>query len=285
MNHDELVLQGTADIFAGNESYAERYMKGVLYSNDIISLHEFSGMEGFVSSVANKIKQFISWLWKSMKAVFSYLFSPSKLVYQRVEGTAAIDLIDKDYKLKSGSITNVEMQMNLVISNMDRAIAKLVSDIKSLENDKKKVEEITPLTGLVIGSIESYQEKWGSVKQALESELDKVEKATTVKQFGYAFLKFVDIVNDYFLWSIKNGPHHKAEYKSDYSDLNTVDYINETVKKQVEKVDEKDQPTVGAFFVKAMQVGSTYNMSFQYNKKVLTEIMGKISNKSLFDKK
>jgi len=62
MEHDELIDQGIADVFAGNESYASRYMQGQLYSHDVVSLSHLSGNEGLVSAVWEKIKQFCKWL-------------------------------------------------------------------------------------------------------------------------------------------------------------------------------------------------------------------------------
>jgi len=62
MQHDELIDQGIADIFSGNESYAGRYMQGQLYAHDAVSFSHLSGNEGFIKAIWEKIQQFCKWL-------------------------------------------------------------------------------------------------------------------------------------------------------------------------------------------------------------------------------
>lgn len=73
MDDEELLTEGVSDYIDGNESYACRYLKGVMYSQgDGISLGDINGSEGFMETVWEKIKQFIKWflgLFSSKKDV------------------------------------------------------------------------------------------------------------------------------------------------------------------------------------------------------------------------
>lgn len=71
MEHEELLETGTDDFIDGNESYACRYLRGVMYAaGDGISIGDINGSEGLMSSIWEKIKQFCSW--------FAGLFSGKK---------------------------------------------------------------------------------------------------------------------------------------------------------------------------------------------------------------
>lgn len=62
MQHHQLVSQGLDDIIDGNESYAQRYMQGLYFANDIVSFNDVNGMEGLFQAIWEKIKQFCAWI-------------------------------------------------------------------------------------------------------------------------------------------------------------------------------------------------------------------------------
>ncbi|BEH89636.1 hypothetical protein [Klebsiella phage phiKp_32] len=68
-DHIELVFDGLYDRVSGNETYASRYLGGVLWANEPSRMF-VSGNEGFVDTVSDGIKK----AWEYIKGIFKKIF-------------------------------------------------------------------------------------------------------------------------------------------------------------------------------------------------------------------
>lgn len=70
-DHYELISQGVSDTLSGNESYAQRYYQGQLFSHDVVGFRHIDGTEGLFQTVMEKIKAFCAWVSKKIKSLFT----------------------------------------------------------------------------------------------------------------------------------------------------------------------------------------------------------------------
>lgn len=77
-NHIELVFDGLYDRVSGNETYASRYLDGVLWSN---AEHNYrvNGTEGFLQGVSDGIKKAITYILEQIKKLWNWMFGKDEV--------------------------------------------------------------------------------------------------------------------------------------------------------------------------------------------------------------
>ena len=106
-DHIELVFGGLYDRISGNETYASRYLGGVLWANEPSRMF-VSGNEGFVDSVSDGVKKAWEYIKGMFKKIFDWLFGGSS--------KKKVETVKTEIKEAQESIKEVRSPPELTVS-------------------------------------------------------------------------------------------------------------------------------------------------------------------------
>lgn len=278
----ELVVvtnQGIEDIFSGTESYAQRYMQGMLFANDAVSFNDVNGMEGLLSDISNKISQFAKWLWQKMKAVFDWLFGGKSYTIVIKEGRDVIDEYNKDHRLKSDAGSKIYPKLMEIAKRFKEGTDEYLKNLKALTSDREK-SKLTSIGGASIAEFEKHFEQWNTY---FNTKAEAARDATNVKEWGYAVLDFIDHIRVSREWFAKNYVSHNAVRVKGET---TQEKIDAAIKKDIEKIeDPNDQKAASMLVFKLGNIAVACGNYFSVNAASCNVIISSIKTKTYFDKK
>lgn len=276
----DIANQGIADIFNGTESYAQRFMQGMLFANDAVSFKDVNGTEGLLSDVASKISQFVKWLWAKLKSVFGWLFGGGEPQYVVVvkEGRAVIDEYAKEYTLRSDADTKMHSKLTELIKRFKEGTDSYVKHLKDVEAAREK----SKLTNIGGASISEFEKKFEQYIEFFEKRAETVRTATNVKIWGYAVLEFIDHMGEAQTWFSKHYVCHNATRVKGGT---TQSQIDEAIQKDIAKLPEAEQKDASVLIVQLANFAVNTANYLNVNINSCNTIISSIKSKAYFNKK
>ena len=214
--HIELVFNGLYDRISGNETYASRYLGGVLWANEPSTMF-VSGNEGFLDNVSGSIKkawEYIKRLLLSIKEKFASFFKgeKTKAVEKALDEAAAEKTFETTPEIKeklskiSKKIEETVGILNLIDNNIKKARGYLEADsllsnlllphVSMLESEKNRLVKSLTIIDSGIGDklsadllfkckttlnvINNFPAKYNPAADAIKTAISNVERVSTV---------------------------------------------------------------------------------------------------------
>lgn len=276
----DIANQGIADIFNGTESYAQRFMQGMLFANDAVSFKDVNGTEGLLSDVASKISQFVKWLWAKLKSVFSWLFGGGEPQYVVVvkQGREVIDEYAKEYVLKSDAASKMHSKLVELTKRFKEGTDSYVKHLKDIEAEREKIK-LANITG---PSIAEFEKKFEQCIKFFEGRAETVSDAKNVKAWGYAVLEFIDHMGAAQTWFSQHYVCHSA---TRIKGGTTQAQIDAAIQKDIEKLPEAEQKAASVLIVQLANFAINTGNYLNVNINSCNTIISSIKSKAYFDKK
>lgn len=278
MEHDDLIIAGVEDFLTNKDSYANRYYRGVLLSNNIIAYNDIEGNEGLIGTVISKIKQFVSWLWKKLTSIFKTLFVKETHVHwDEIKAT------DANAKLKPDAVNGAIRWMQLTYQNMHHSEQMLIDAVNKKHNPPDTIKPA--LTRLHIEDVDVYKDKAKDFKDKTDEQLSKMKDATTINEFSNVVKTFITNFESYFVWLIKHHLHYKPAFKNDYKDLSNVDDLTKEMEQDIKKVDESHQEAAMTWLTSTATISSVFMGRLADTQNNLKKLIEYVNSNAWYEKK
>ncbi|WP_275276148.1 hypothetical protein [Klebsiella quasipneumoniae] len=185
-DHIELVFDGLYDRISGNETYASRYLDGVIWANEPSNMF-VSGNEGFLDNVSDGIKKAWEYIKKfiaSIKERFSSL-----LKSKRIEETAK----KVDEALKNNDFeTSPEVKEK--IDKTSKKIKQIISILNSVSEDVDTMKSYIKSDALLSKLIHPYVDVLVSEKDRLVKSLQIIDGKLDDKITRELLIKCLELI-------------------------------------------------------------------------------------------
>lgn len=166
--HIELVFDGLYDRISGNETYASRYLDGVIWANEPSNMF-VSGNEGFLDNVSDAIKKAWEYIKKFLASIKEKLSSFFKS--KRIEESAK----KVDEALKSNDFeTSPEAKEK--IDKTSEKIKQIIGVLNSVSEDVDTMKSYMKTDDLLSKLIHPYVDVLVSEKDRLAKSLEIIDE-------------------------------------------------------------------------------------------------------------
>lgn len=257
---NEIVAKGIEDIFSGTESYAQRYMQGILFANDIVSLGDVNGSESLLQTINTKITQFVKWLWGKIKTVFDWIFGGPQyeLKWVKLEGREVISEDSKKFDLKPDAPKKVADIFHGMVQRTKSAAEAYIRNAKEIEKAYKDLD-LKNITGDGAGMIEAH---FKADIESLEKDIESLRQAPSLYGFGNDCITLMDNFDALRKWFASKYIAHKAMRPGKET---TQSQIDEAIKKDIATLEESKQTAASALIMKmsnaAINCAAVLNMN------------------------
>lgn len=189
-DHIELVFNGLYDRISGNETYASRYLGGVLWANEPSRMF-VSGNEGFVDSVSDGVKKAWEYIKGMFKKIFDWLFGGSS--------KKKVETVKTEIKEAQETIKEVQSPPPMTLSEANAMVDKISEKVSGSAERKQHLRVILKANGIVsdkadpskvkavakevfelqVGSQEIFTksaEKMKGIRESLDKQLKEVQE-------------------------------------------------------------------------------------------------------------
>lgn len=166
-DHIELVFNGLYDRINGNETYASRYLDGVIWANEPSNMF-VSGNEGFLDNVSSGLKkawEYIKKLLIAIKEKFSSFFK-SKQIKETVK---TIEEVSKEPSFESTP------EIKEKLSKASAKVNQIISTLNSISDDVKTVKDYLETDSLLSNVLLPYVSVLTSEKERLVKSLEIID--------------------------------------------------------------------------------------------------------------
>ena len=161
-DHIELVFNGLYDRISGNETYASRYLGGVLWANEPSQML-VSGNEGFLDNVSDTVKK----AWEYIKKFLKYIKDTVSAFFKSGKIKNASASVKESLKVPEADLSDS------VESKLKQASERVQQIIDALENVTKDGDDIKDF----LKTDEIFKLGHGGYVAVLEKERDRLVKA------------------------------------------------------------------------------------------------------------
>lgn len=193
--HIELVFDGLYGRISGNETYATRYLDGVIWANEPSEMF-VSGNEGFMDSVSDGIKKAWEYIKKFLASIKEKLSSLFKS--KRIEETSK--KIDEVLK-KNDFETSPEGKEK--IDKTSKKIKQIISVLNSVSEDVDTMKGYIKSDALLSKLIHPYVDVLVSEKDHLVKSLQAIDAKLSDKISRELLTKCLELINGLKAFSSK----------------------------------------------------------------------------------
>lgn len=166
-DHIELVFDGLYDRISGNETYASRYLDGVIWANEPSNMF-VSGNEGFLDSVSDGIKkawEYIKKFLASIKEKLSSLFKSKRIE----ETNKVIEEVSKEPSFESTP------EIKEKLGKASAKVNQIIGTLNSISDDVKTVKNYLETDSLLSNVLLPYVSILTSEKERLVKSLEMID--------------------------------------------------------------------------------------------------------------
>lgn len=179
-DHIELVFNGLYDRISGNETYASRYLGGVLWANEPSNTF-VSGNEGFADTVSDGVKKAWEYIKGMFKKIFDWVFGGSS--------KKKVEAVKTEVKEAQETIKEVQSPPEMTLAQANAMVEKISSKTgQQAAQRKEELRNILKRNGVNVvpaASVKEVAKKVFEFNAEQSSSFDKQSKKLESLHAGF----------------------------------------------------------------------------------------------------